>query len=161
MPYTTAAVKQDHVDIFPEYFEHGEEGTVANFDKKYYRSVEQVNKVVSDSMINCTWYDGSVTNAINPKKISFKQPLAVSVDDHVLVLILSNSSAEYDNHYLPGVVTQDYGDHTYEIAFVVDANLPRGGGSTPTKQHVEFLFLPVVQEETLPPPIQDPITDCP
>lgn len=126
--YKSAPTRQNHTNIFPEYFKHRKEGTVAIYEKQYYRSVKQVNYTT------VTWYDGEDSQTVDPRQISFKQPTSVNKNDPVFVLIISNVLAEYDNHYLAGIVTTDNGNHTYEIEFVA------GGGSTPTIQHIEFLY---------------------
>lgn len=46
---------QMYEDIFPEYFEDGQEGYVAIYDKQYFRLIEQITESTS------TWSDGSTT----------------------------------------------------------------------------------------------------
>jgi len=128
--YKTANMNQNHIDIFPEYFEHGEQGTVDIFDDRYYRSVKEINDTTM-------WYNEEYIDTVNSLQISFKQPTSVKIDDFVFVLIKSNVLAEYDNHYLAGVVAKDNGNNTYEITYSTFQS-----ANAPTTQHIEFLHLP-------------------
>ena len=138
--YETAPTRQNHVDIFPEYFEDGEEATVAIFDNQYYRLVQQINETLDDTTINVTWFDNTASNATDPLQILLKQPITVSVNTAVMVYVMSS------DRYYPGVVYTDNGNNTYEIQYAYSPELPSGGGSTPTRQHIEFLYLQIVPE---------------
>jgi uncharacterized protein YjbI with pentapeptide repeats len=154
IPFQTVDTNQEGANIFPEYFARGEERTVSNFENRVYRLVEQVN---GDNTV--TWYDGQTEDAFNPVQISLKQPLILSYGDPVFVLISSNNNAEDDNYYLPGYVSVDNEDDTYEINYVQNADLPDGGGSTSTTQHIEFLYHRIVDPET--DPLAEPEEDPP
>ena len=153
--YETAPTRQNHVDIFPEYFEDGEEATVANYKNQYYRLVQQINETLDDTTINVTWFDNTASNATDPLQILLNQPITVSVNAAVMVYVMSS------NRYYPGVVYTDHGNNTYEIQYAYGPELPNGGGSTPTRQHIEFLYLQILPEsEPVIPdePVIEPIS---
>jgi len=153
--YETAPTRQNHVDVFPEYFEDGEEATVANYKNQYYRLVQQINATVDDTTINVTWFDNTASNATDPLKILLNQPITVSVNAAVMVYVMSS------DRYYPGIVSADNGDNTYDVQYAYGPELPNGGGSTPTRQHIEFLFLQILPEsEPVVPdePVIEPIS---